>query len=124
MLDFLLTDVLDFLSAENKAAWLVERLTETFLFFITWFFVHTLRSGIQEALVSTILFGGIGTLFFLVVDVCYAVWWFRDGRFGVDPPWLYVIPLPKGNLTNTPPEDHPFPTPSEPSIWDQMGVRK
>ena len=124
LLDFFLDCLSFFWAIENKAAWLVERLTEIFLFIATWFFVHTLRSGIQEALLPTILFGGIGTLFFAIVDVCYVVWWFREGRFDIDPPWLDVLPLPKGDLNNTPPEDSPFGTKSEPSVWDQMGVNK
>ena len=110
LLDFFLDCLSFFWAIENKAAWLVERLTEIFLFIATWFFVHTLRSGIQEALLPTILFGGIGTLFFAIVDVCYVVWWFREGRFDIDPPWLDVLPLPKGDLNNTPPEDSPFGT--------------
>jgi hypothetical protein len=52
------------------------------------------------------------------------VWWFREGRFDIDPPWLDVLPLPKGDLNNTPPEDSPFGAKSEPSVWDQMGVNK
>lgn len=32
------------------------------------------------------------------------------------------IPLPKADLTNIPPENHPFSNKAEPSIWAQMGV--
>ena len=125
LFDFILDLITDLLLCKGDfAIWLKNRFTEFLLGAGTLISFLILAFAIESASVFWIIVGAVGTVFFVVVSFRYTFWWLRYGRFGGDPPWMDEMPFPKGDLTNTPPEDAPFGCQPEPNIWEQMGVRK
>lgn len=123
--DFILDPVTDLLLCKGDfSIWLRKRFTGFLLGTASIIFLWILISAIQSRSILSIIIGAIGTLFFFIMDCRYTIWWLRYGRFGGDPPWMDEMPFPKGDLTNTPPEDAPFGRQPEPNIWEQMGVQK
>lgn len=123
--DFILDPITDLILCKGVLAiWLKKQLTGFLLGIATFIFLLILFSAIQSGSILFILVGAIGTIFFFIIDCRYTIWWLRDGRFGEDPPWMDEMPFPKGDLTNTPPEDAPFGRQPEPNIWEQIGVQK
>ena len=123
--DFILDPVMDlFLCKGDFAIWLRKRFSEFLLSAGTLISILILSCAIRFASVFWVIVGAIGTVFFVVISFRYTIWWIQYGRFGGDPPWVDEIPFPKGDLTNTPPEDAPFGRQPEPNIREQMGVQK
>ena len=125
ILDLLVDPAFDLLLCRGKlGVWFKKQCTSIFLLIVSAFSLDNLISAIHNgALVSIVIFG-ILTVALIIVNFRYIDWWCKAGRFGEEFPLLDVLPLPKGDLNNTPPEDSPFGRKSEPSVWDQMGVNK
>jgi hypothetical protein len=125
ILDIFVESVFDMaLARGNVGVWLKKRFVSFLLAVGSFVFLVMLFSAIRSASVLKIIEGAIGTVIFVILDFRYTFWWLREGRFGMDCPLIDKIPLPKGDLMNTPPEDAPFGTKPKEDIWEQIGARE
>ena len=125
ILDIFVESVFDMaLARGNVGVWLKKRFVSFLLAVGSFVFLVMLFSAIRSASVLKIIVGAIGTVIFVILDFRYTFWWLREGRFGADLPIVDKIPLPKGDLMNTPPEDAPFGTKPKEDIREQIGARE
>ena len=125
ILDFFFEPFLDLALCKGKfGIWLRKRLFSSLLAVGSFIFLVVLVFAIRSGSLVGILVGLVGIVLFGIPDIWYTIWWIREGRFGMDCPLIDKIPLPKGDLMNTPPEDAPFGTKPKEDIWEQMGARE
>ena len=92
----------------NVGLWLKKCAISFFLMIGNLLSLVILFFSIQNVSVPGIIIGAALFILFAILDFRYCTWWYQYGRFGVDPPWLDEAPPPK----------------TDPSIWDQIGVKK
>ena len=102
ILDFIVDPFFDLILCRfNLKIWMQKTIVSLLLLSFSVTFLFLLVGGIHAQNLMRSIIGGVGLLFFGFLDFRYTWWWMKEGRFGIDPPWLDSVPIPPDDITST-----------------------